>query len=241
MANLKFNIDEKLKERWFNMGYPKFNIGDKVKVLGDSGRANIGYVSGMKRYIGDISEITSFRFYGNHRVCYRLKNIPCDWDESLLEAVKNENKIVITTDGTTTRAALYDGHKLIKEAKAICSKDDTFDFGTGANIAFERLTAKPAVKAKPKKELKPLNTKIFVLDGDDTLKSSHIYEVKDGKIRSFIGSYPTKGLLYNMNDVVNYLKPQLLRNGDENYDSNGVKFSVYNNMKQITVMEVKEG
>ena len=48
------------------------------------------------------------------------------------------------------------------------------------------MTAKPAVKAKPKKELKPLNTKIFVLDGDDILKSSHIYEVKNGKIRAFI-------------------------------------------------------
>lgn len=145
------------------MGNPKFNIGDKVKVLGNSGCANIGYIFDMKRYSGDISEITSFRFYGNHRVCYRLKNIPYDWDESLLEAV------------------MYDGHKLIREAKAICSKDDTFDFEVGAKIAFERLTAKPAVKAKPKKELKPLNTKIFVLDGDDTLKSSHIYEVKDEK------------------------------------------------------------
>lgn len=157
-----------------------------------------------------------------------------------LEAVKNENKIVITTDGTTTRAALYEGHKLIREAKAICSKDDTFDFETGAKIAFERLTAKPA-EPKPKKALKPLNTKIFVLDGDDILKSSHIYEVKNGKIRAFIGNYPKKGILYNMNDVVNYLKPQSLRNSDENYDSNGVKFSVYDNMKQITVMEVKEG
>ena len=44
-----------------------------------------------------------------------------------------------------------------------------------------------------------------------------------------------------MDDVVNYLKPQLLRNGDENYDSNGVELSVYDNMRQITVMEVKEG
>ena len=169
------------------------------------------------------------------------RNTPFYWHESLLEAVKNESKVVITTDGTTTRAAMYDGHKLIREAKAICSKDDTFDFETGAKIAFERLTAKPAVKSKPKKELKPLNTKIFVLDGDDILKSSHIYEVKNGKIRAFIGSYPTKGTLYNMTDVVNYLKPSSHRNGEEKYDSNGVKLSEYDNRKQITVMEVKEG
>lgn len=228
------------------MGNPKFNFGDKVKTHSERGRGvnGVAYVSSMEEYSGVIArveDISGTNDNGVEKWFYRLKNTPFFWHESLLEAVNNENKIVITTDGTTTRAALYDGHKLIREAKAICSKDDTFDFEAGAKIAFERLTAKPAVKTKPKKELKPLNTKIFVLDGDDILKSSHIYEVKNGKIRAFIGSYPTQGLLYNMNDVINYLKPQLLRNGDENYDSNGVKFSVYRNLKQVTVMEVKEG
>lgn len=228
------------------MGNPKFNIGDKVKTHSERGRGvnGVAYVSSMEEYSGVIARIEDINGTNDNGVekwFYRLESTPFYWHESLLEAVKSENKIVITTDGTTTRAALYDGRKLIREAKAICSKEDAFKFETGAKIAFERLTAKPAVKAEPKKELKPLNTKIFVLNGDDILKSSHIYEVKDGKIRAFIGSYPTEGLLYNMNDVVNYLKPQLLRNGDENYDSNGVKFSVYDNMKQITVMEVKEG
>ena len=144
-----------------------------------------------------------------------------------------------TTDGTTTRAALYDGHKLIREAKAICSKDDTFDFGTGAKIAFERLTAKPA---EPKKDLKPLNTKIFVLDGDGAFETSHIYEIKDGKIIDNEGwRYPFEGTLYNMNDVVNYLKPLNRRSGEEKYDSNGKELSEYSSKKQITVMEVKEG
>lgn len=223
------------------MGNSKFNIGDKVKTHSERGRGvnGVAYVSSMDEYSGVIARVEDINGTGVGNWFYRLENTPFYWHESLLEAVKNGSKVVITTDGTTTRAALYDGHKLIREAKAICSKEDVFDFEVGAKIAFERLTANPAVKAKPKKELKPLNTKIFVLDGDDILKSSHIYEVKDGKIISFFGSYPKRGLLYNMNDVVNYLKPQLLRNGDENYDSNGVKFSVYDNMKQITVMEVK--
>ena len=224
------------------MANPKFKIGDKVKTHSGRGVANIAYVQAMDEYCGETAIISDvIKSCAGTRIFYQLNGIPFNWNESLLEAVKNENKIVITTDGTMTRAALYDGHKLIKEAFSTCSKEDAFKFETGAKIAFERLTAKPAVKAKSKKELKPLNTKIFVLNGDDILKSSHIYEVKDGKIRAFIGSYPTKGLLYNMGDVVNYLKPQLLRNGDENYDSNGVKFSVYDNMRQITVMEVKEG
>lgn len=225
---------------------PKFNIGDKVKTHSERGRGvnGVAYVSSMEEYSGVIARIEDINGTNDNGVekwFYRLENTPFYWHESLLEAVKSENKIVITTDGTTTRAALYDGHKLIGEAKAICSKDDIFDFETGAKIAFERLTAKPTIKAKPKKELKPLNTKIFVLDGDDVLKSSHIYEIKNGKIRTFIGSYPNKGTLYNMNDVINYLKPQSLRRDDEKCDSNGVKFSVYSNLKQVTVMEVKEG
>lgn len=218
------------------MGNPKFKIGDKVKVLGNSGCADIGYIFDMKRYSGDISEITSFRFYGNHRVCYRLKNIPYDWDESLLEAA-NKNKVVITTDGTITRAALYDGHKLIREAKAICSKDDTFDFEAGAKIAFERLTAKPA-EPKPKKDLKPLNTKIFVIDGYGDFKSGHIYEIKDGKIHDDEGwIYPFEGSFYNMNDVHKYF------NGEINvkYNSVGETLGNYTTHKQVKVMEVKEG
>lgn len=217
------------------MGNPKFKIGDKVKVLGNSGSANIGYVFDMKRYSGDISEITSFRFYGNHSVCYRLKNIPYDWDESLLEAVKNENKIVITTDGTITRAAMYDGHKLIKEAFSTCSKEDAFKFETGAKIAFERLTAKPA-EPKPKKALKLLNTKIFVIDGYNEFKSGHIYEIKNGKILDSTGwKYPYEGSFYNMNDVHKYFNGS----NDVKYDSVGDALGGYTTMKQIKVMEVR--
>jgi hypothetical protein len=223
------------------MANPKFKIGDKVKIHSGRGVECIAYVSGMDAYCGETAIIRNvIKSCAGTRIFYELMGIPYSWHESLLEAVNNESKVVITTDGTITRAAMYDGHKLIKEAFSTCSKEEAFDFEKGAKIAFERLTAKPA-EPKPKKELKPLDTKIFVLDGDDILKSSHIYEVKNGKIRAFIGSYPSKGTLYNMTDVVNYLKPSSQRNGEEKYDSNGVKLSVYDNRKQITVMEVKEG
>lgn len=217
------------------MANPKFKIGDKVKLHSGRGRANIAYVQSMDDHCGKTAIISDVIISDHAKIFYTLKDIPFNWHESLLETVKCENKIVITTDGTITRAAMYDGHKLIKEAFATCNKEDAFDFDKGAKIAFERLTA------KPKKELKPLNTKIFVLDGDDELKSCHIYKIEDGKILTFFGVYPWSGTLYNMNDVVNYLKPALQRSGDEKYDSNGVEFSVYNNTKQITVMEVKEG
>lgn len=50
-------------------------------------------------------------------------------------------KIVITTDGKTTTARLFDGKNVIKTAEAKCSPDDEFDFNTGASIAFSRLNA----------------------------------------------------------------------------------------------------
>lgn len=61
-----------------------------------------------------------------------------------LEHIKKpECKIVITTDGKTTTAKLYDGRKTIREAKAVCSDSDTFDFNIGAGIALARLTGRP--------------------------------------------------------------------------------------------------
>ena len=137
------------------------------------------------------------------------------WDERGLERVDNERKIVITTDGKTTRAALYDGHKLIREAKAICSKDDTFDFEEGAKIAFERLTAKPA-EPKPKKAFKLLNTKIFVIDG---------------------WKYPVFGILYNMDDVNKYFNGE----NEKKYNAVGDGLGGFSTKKKVTVMEVKEG
>lgn len=56
------------------------------------------------------------------------------------DLVKNNQKIVITHDGKTTTAKLYDGKQVIKTAKAKCNPSDEFDFNVGASIAFARLT-----------------------------------------------------------------------------------------------------
>lgn len=219
------------------MANPKFKIGDKVKIHSGRGVANIAYVSSMDAYCGDTAIISDVIISSDTKVFYELKGKPFNWHESLLEAVKNENKIVITTDGTITRAALYDNHKLIKEAFSTCSKEDAFNFETGAKIAFERLTANPA-EPKPKKELKPLNTKVFIIDGYDDFKSGHIYEIKDGKIIDNDGwEFPLDGIFYNMNDVHEYF------NGspDTKYNAVGEALNGYTTVKQIKVMEVKEG
>ena len=52
------------------------------------------------------------------------------------------NKIVITTDGNKTLARLYENNEVIRTAEAKCSPEDTFEFETGAKLAFERLMEK---------------------------------------------------------------------------------------------------
>ena len=214
------------------MANPKFKIGDKVKTHSGRGVANIAYVQGMDAYCGETAIISNvIKSCAGTRIFYELMGIPYNWHESLLEAVKNESKVVITTDGTITRAAMYDGHKLIKEAFSTCSKEDAFKFETGAKIA------KPA-EPKPKKELKPLNTKVFIIDGYDDFKSGHIYEIKDGKIIDNDGwAFPLDGIFYNMNDVHEYFNGSF----STKYNAVGEALNGYTTVKQIKVMEVKEG
>lgn len=224
------------------MGY-KFKIGDRVKVLDGSNIDDYtgGWCAIMFDYCGETATVIARESYRGKRG-YHLKsdnekfNTFVLFDERGIKMANEEKKIVITTDGTTTRAALYDGHKLIKEAKAICGKDDTFCFETGAKIAFERLIEKPE-EPKPKKALKLLNTKIFVIDGYDDFKSGHIYEIKDGKIKDDEGwRYPLEGSFYNMDDVHKYFD----NSEDVKYNSVGDTLSGYTTSKQVKVMEVKE-
>lgn len=64
------------------------------------------------------------------------------FDERRFEAVRKGQKIIITADGKTTTARLFDGKSLIKLAEAKCHPDDDFDFETGAKLAFDRLISK---------------------------------------------------------------------------------------------------
>lgn len=65
-------------------------------------------------------------------------------EEDSLELVSQ--KVVIVTNGSKTRATLYEGDKMVKTAKAKRNKEDAFDFAAGARLAFDRLMGeeKPA-------------------------------------------------------------------------------------------------
>lgn len=82
-------------------------------------------------------------------------------DPKYFALIEPAQKIVITADGSKTVARLYekqrDGfEKLINTKEAKCAPGDTYDFATGAELAFDRLIGriKPAEKTD-KPEYKP--------------------------------------------------------------------------------------
>lgn len=58
------------------------------------------------------------------------------------EILWREPKIVVCRDGNRVTASWYENGKKVAAGVAKCSPEDTFDFATGARIAFDRLMCK---------------------------------------------------------------------------------------------------
>jgi hypothetical protein len=95
------------------------------------------------------------------------------------------SKIIITSDGKTTLARLYDGNRVIRRAEAKCSPEDTYDFATGANLAYDRLmrpTREPYAepKAEPVKHL--YSGKVVCVETHDDFTVGKVYTFAQGKV-----------------------------------------------------------
>lgn len=173
----------------------KFKVGDKV--VGND-KANERYSITKKGWVG---EVTSVNKDGSTIWVTGVGVINCPVDVSCFDLYKpaSNNKIVITTDGKVTTASLYNGKEKIKTAKSSCHPEDTFDFNTGAKIAFDNLIgeADEEPKVKPKKLLK---NGMFVLNHDNSW-----YMVVDDK---FIGvdKYNGFNVLSDYDDDLYYVK-----------------------------------
>lgn len=132
----------------------KYKIGDKVRVrkdlkdgkvyrmevskVGDTFTNSMGWSRGKEVTIKEITAGGKYHIEGD---------VGYNYTDEMFECKVNDNKIVITTNGTETLARLYEGNKVIETATAKCSPDDTFNFETGAKIAFDRLIEdKPVAK-----------------------------------------------------------------------------------------------
>lgn len=126
--------DWRFSEDMFEDNVVKFKVGDKViakrntpyniTTNGWKGVVTIVHDNGHIRVLGDCS--------GND---FEVDVEPKYFDLD----TKCNQKVVITTDGKTTTARLFNGKDVVKTAEAKCSPDDKFDFNTGALIAFSRL------------------------------------------------------------------------------------------------------
>lgn len=115
----------------------KFKVGDKV--IGNA-KASEHYCITRAGWYGTVTEVKNDR-----DICVDHYRVDSKYFDLVVES---DRKIVITSDGTTTLARLYDGKKVIKSAEAKCSPDDTFDFDKGAKIAFERLIGEGKTKTE---------------------------------------------------------------------------------------------
>ena len=151
----------------------KFKVGDKVRVTGVTDGKR-------KKYNGKEIVIKSINPNGTERYSthYDAENCCYIFLEGELEPV-NKKKIIITSDGKETLARLYDGYEVIKSAIAKCSPEETFDFETGARIAFDRLVGEKPVEEKPKY----YNGKVVCVESvcSRLLTKGKIYTIIDGE------------------------------------------------------------
>lgn len=138
----------------------KYNIGDRVKVKKEFDGRNLKGRTGtiICSAKGDFPNLDwgvefdePIETWG-HSCNNRGKDGFCRYGkESELELI-NDNKIVITTNGKEVLARLYGGNKVIKTATAKCSPEDTFNFETGAKLAYDRLmTTTPSAEVETSK------------------------------------------------------------------------------------------
>lgn len=148
----------------------KFKVGDRVVAVKapDGNKKLIGCV-GTVRIISDERLSVGVEFDKSESVLHDLggraeKNTGWWCEEGSLELVSQ--KVVIVTDGSKTRATLYEGDKMVKTAKAKRNKEDAFDFAAGARLAFDRLMG----EEKPAEEISEGGFKV----GDRVTHEGHI-------------------------------------------------------------------
>lgn len=184
---LKNGVEKIITENYKGEMKMKYKVGDKVRVKkglkGGNYYGGLYFGYGMEAFCGKEFVITRTR----SAIDIHLEDVyGWSFSEEMLEPVTN-SKIVITTDGKETLARLYEGNKVVKSAKAICSDDDEFDFSKGAEIAFDRLAGrrKPDNLEEPKFKV-----------GDLVVKIDDYKEQGYAPVKGTVGRIVSKGIVY---------------------------------------------
>ena len=206
------------------MGKYKFKAGDRVRIrawddmakefglnaYGDI-KCKLDFVSNMRRLCGKEYEVKSISPAG----VVQLKNYSWHFSIStdMLEPAIRPARFVIYRNGDEVIAKDCNTGKT---AKAVCSKDDTFDFTVGAKLALDRLTASEPPKL--------LNCRFVVTESKSKpLTVGKIYEVKDGFFHpgGYWGDDPAPmygNALKTEADLLAYLGQEGLKDGTVFFD-----------------------
>lgn len=188
--------------RWDERGLelvikPKFKVGDKVRAKKDA-----PYEITKDGWVGRVISVydNSIRVFG--KAVHGLPKNDFYVNPDYFELIPDQ-KIVITTDGETTTAVLYNGKQRIKEAKAICAPSDKFNFNYGATLALDRLTG--FVRGSVDITLDTRSQMDRFIAGEVAI------EVPEGKTKNFLRECEIRGLKWFSGDLPTTL------NFDEKY------------------------
>ena len=127
----------------------KFKVGDKVRVRSEIKKheRHGGYEIDDSMYAmrGKITTVTKIDTDGAYSLSGYAKAY---WEDWMVEPAREF--IVIHRSGNVMTAEHRVNRDVIKSAKATCSENDTFDFDTGAKLAFDRLMGREADKVMPR-------------------------------------------------------------------------------------------
>lgn len=117
----------------------KFKKGDKVRILDGSKIGNYtgSWTPRMNYFIDKVATIDTLEEFSNGRIGYHMKEFNFIYDERGLELVNPETIVIYRKDNKVIALNKSTG----KKATARCNPADTFDFMTGAKLAFDRLTS----------------------------------------------------------------------------------------------------
>ncbi len=184
----------------------KYNIGDHVVIE----ESNIEWCEKFAGETGVIVDYNKINPNGEYKYLVRPDNknkgkVYC----KVKSLVPHTEKIVITTDGKTTTATLYENDTKVKSASTKCSPDDKFDFAIGAKIAMDRLyPEKTEVKEEPAP--KYLDCKFVLTDLTGMMgryfTEGKVYTMTKGVVENDRGSkWPNRYPIQDVDDLRAYL------------------------------------
>ena len=187
----KFKVGDRVRVRQWDDMVKEFGTKCEGTVIGGASAFSKGmdYLCG---HTGTVVSVTSL-----DTITAGVQSLDIDWDvgetmgwaldNTMFELIDNP-KIVITTDGKTTTAKLYNNKSLRELATAKCSPEDKFDFNIGAKLAMDRLmkAVEDDTNAKDDNDVINVGDKVRIVDG---VASTDVYSIYGSWIKEYAPEY----------------------------------------------------